>query len=65
MANLTHLFKIGQKVRCKNDDFDAVEKFDDGIVKEVHEDHIIINLTELDVDMYYEEGFNLDMVYPA
>lgn len=65
MANLAHLFKVGQKVRCKNDDFDAVKKFEDGIVKEVHEDQIIINLTELDVDMYYEEGFNLDMVYPA
>ena len=24
MANLTHLFKVGQKVRYKNDDFDAV-----------------------------------------
>jgi hypothetical protein len=62
--DLTHLFKAGQKVRYRNDDFDAVEKFSDGIVKEVHPDHIIVNLTETDVDMWCEEGFNMDCVYP-
>lgn len=65
MANLTHLFKVGQKVRCKNTDFDATTLFDDGVVKEVYEDHIIIHLTELDIDAWYEEGFNMDCVYPA
>jgi uncharacterized protein Veg len=64
MANLTHLFKVGQKVKCKNDDFDSLQKFDNGIVTEVYPDHIIVNLTELDVNMWYEEGFNMDMVYP-
>ena len=65
MADLTHLFKAGQKVRCKNDDFDAAEnEFNKGVVKEVYPDHIIVSLTDLDVDMYYKEGFNLDLVYP-
>ena len=65
MANLTHLFKVGDKVKYRNDDFDAVQKFSDGVVKEVHADHIIVNLTGCGVDMWCEEGLNMDCVYPA
>lgn len=64
MANLTHLFEVGQKVKCKNTDFDATKEFEDGIVKKTYEDHIIVHLTDLDIDMWYEEGFNMDCVYP-
>lgn len=59
MANLTHLFKIGQKVRVNCDG-----KFFNGTVKETHEDHIIVDVPEISNHMYYEEGFNLDTVYP-
>lgn len=64
MANLTHLFKVGQKVKYKNDDFDAVKKFTDCVVKETHADHIIITDTETNTDLYIEEGFNMDCVFP-
>ena len=64
MANLTHLFKVGQKVRYKNNDFDAVEKFLDCVVKETYADHIIITYLKTDTDLWIEEGFNMDCVYP-
>lgn len=59
MANLTHLFKIGQNVKLNMDG-----KFFKGIVKETYEDHIIINVPEISDHCYFEEGFNLDTVYP-
>lgn len=65
MANLTHIFKVGQKVKCRNTDFDAIKKFNDGVVKEVYEDHIIVHITELDIDVWYEEGLNMGCVYPS
>ena len=64
MANLTHLFKVGQKVRYKNDDFDAVKKFTDCVVKETYTDHIIITDLETNTDLWIEEGFNMDCVFP-
>lgn len=59
MANLTHLFKIGQNVKVNMDG-----KFFKGTVKETYEDHIIINVPEISDHCYFEEGFNLDTVYP-
>ena len=59
MANLAHLFKIGQNVRVNMDG-----KFFKGTVKETYEDHIIINVPEISDHCYFEEGFNLDTVYP-
>ena len=41
MNDLTHLFKIGQKVRC---DMDGV--FHKGTVREIYEDHIIVNIPD-------------------
>ena len=64
MSDLTHLFKVGQKVKYKNNDFDAVKKFIPCIVKETYVDHIIITDTETETDLWIEPGFNLDCVYP-
>ena len=42
MSNLTHLFSVGQEVRCN---FDG--SFHKGTVKETYEDHIIIDVPEI------------------
>ena len=42
MANLTHLFSIGQKVRCK---LDGV--FYKGKIKETFVDHIIVDIPQI------------------
>ncbi len=64
MAALTHLFEIGQHVKYKNDDFDAVKKFIPCVVKETYPDHIIITDTETNTDLWCEEGLNMDCVFP-
>lgn len=64
MANLAHLFKVGQKVKIRNNDFDALHKFSDGVVKETHEDHIIVTETKTNTDGWYEEEFNIELIYP-
>ena len=64
ISNLTHLFKVGQKVTYRNNDFDAVKRNILCIVKETYSDHIIITDTETDTDLWIEEGFNMDCVYP-
>ena len=60
MADLTHLFKVGQHVKYKNEDFDAVNKFVPCIVKETYPDHIIITDTETNTDLWCEEGYNME-----
>lgn len=64
MANLNQLFYINQKLKIKNKDFDLVKIFHNGIVKEVYEDHIIVTNTDLGVDGWYEEGYNIDCLFP-
>lgn len=64
MANLAHLFHVGQKLKIRNDDFDSLQKWDDGVVKETYPDHIIVTETKTNTDGWYEEGFNIDMLYP-
>ena len=59
MANLTHLFHTEQKVMC-NTEIGLLW----GTVKEVYEDHIIIDIPEISDHMWYEEGWNLSEVYP-
>ncbi len=59
MANLTHLFKENQKVMVSVDG----EMFA-GIVKETFEDHIIVNVPEISDHMWYENGLNMDHVFP-
>ena len=65
MADLTHLFKVGQQVRYKNTDFDTVKKFSDCVVKETYTDYLIITDTETNTDLWIEEGFNMDCVFPV
>ena len=64
MADLTHIFKVGQKVRCMNDDFDSLRNWHIGTIKEVYKNHVIIDIPEISDHCWYEEGFNLDKVYP-
>ena len=64
MSDLTHLFKVGQKVTYRNNDFDAIKRNIPCIVKETYPDHIIITDTETNTDLWIEEGFNMDCVYP-
>lgn len=64
MTNLTHLFKVGQKVKILCESFDGKKCFEDGEVKETHADHIIVTNNEVDIDGWYEEGFNIDRIYP-
>ena len=59
MSDLTRLFKIGQKVKCN---FDG--KLHDGTVKETYIDHIIVDVPDISEHCYFENGFNMDCVYP-
>lgn len=59
MANLTHLFNVGQKVRCR---LDGV--FYKGTVKETYEDHIIVDVPVISDHCWFEEGWNIGDVYP-
>lgn len=42
MSKLQHLFKVGQNVKCRIDGI--MQK---GIVTEVHDDHIIVDIPEI------------------
>ena len=59
MANLTHLFKIGQKVKCNLDG-----KIHNGTVKEIYPGYIIVDIPDVSDHCYFENGFNMDCVYP-
>lgn len=59
MANLTHLFSTGQKVRCK---LDGV--FYKGKIKETYDDHIIVDIPQISDHCWFEDGWNIEDVYP-
>ena len=59
MSDLTRLFKNGQKVKCSMDG-----KLHSGTVKETYADHIIVDVSDISDHCWFEEGFNLDCVYP-
>lgn len=59
MSDLRHIFKIGQKVKCN---FDGT--FYEGVVKETYADHIIVDVPDISDHCYFEEGFNIDCVFP-
>lgn len=63
MANLMHLFHVGQKVKFKNEEFGTVN-FIDCVVSQVYEDYIIITDTLTDTKLYCENGFNMECVHP-
>lgn len=60
MSNLTHLFKVNQKVKCNMDG-----KFYDGTVTEVYTDHIIVDIPQISDHCWFEQDFNLDCVHPV
>jgi hypothetical protein len=59
MADLTRLFKTGQKVRYK-----CEGKFYKGTVKETYADHVIVDVPEISDHCWFEEDFNLDCLFP-
>ena len=59
MNNLTHLWKVGQGCYAI---LDGIKRH--GTIKEVFEDHLIVNLPGISDHCWYEEGFNLDTLYP-
>ena len=59
MSNLMHLFKVGQKVKCSMDG-----KLHSGTVKEIYIDHIIVDVPDISDHCYFENGFNMNCVYP-
>ena len=59
MANLEHLFSVGQKVRCN---LDGV--FYKGTVKETFTDHIIVDIPKISDHCWFENGWNIENVYP-
>ena len=58
-ANLTHLFEIGQKVKCEMDGI-----LYSGTVKETYTNHIIVDVPGISDHCYFENGYNMDCVYP-
>jgi len=59
MSNLRHLFKIGQMVFCRADGI-----FYKGEVKEMYENHIIVDIPEISDHCWFENGFNIGDVFP-
>lgn len=59
MSDLTHLFTVGQKVRCKMDGV-----FYKGTVTETYTDHIIIDIPDISNHCWFENGFNIGDVFP-
>ena len=59
MSNLTHLFSVGQKVRCNMDGV-----FYKGTVKETHTDHIIVDIPDISDHCWFENDLNMDCIYP-
>ena len=60
MSKLQHLFKVGQNVKCNMDG--TMQK---GIVTEVHDDHIIVDIPEVSDHCWFESGFNIGDVQPV
>ena len=60
MSDLTHLFKVGQKVKCNMDG-----KFYDGVVKETYTNHIIVDIPKISNHCWFENDFNIEDVYPS
>lgn len=60
MADLTHLFKVGQIVKCRLDG-DAYT----GTVKETYTDHIIVDIPDVSDHCWFESGFNIGDVQPV
>ena len=65
MADLTHLWKIGQKVVWVVDEWDTVTPLRyKGTIKEVYPDHVIVDIPDVCDGCFFEQGFNMDTLYP-
>lgn len=60
MSDLTHLFRVGQVVRCRFDN-----DFCMGTVKETYTNHIIVDVPEVSDHCWFENGFNISCVQPV
>lgn len=60
MSDLTHLFNVGQKVRCNLD-----KKFYYGTVIKTYTDHIIVDIPEVSDHCWFETGLNIEDVQPV
>ena len=60
MADLTHLFKAGQIVRCRLDGDTYT-----GTVKETYTDHIIVDIPDVSDHCWFESGFKIGDVQPV
>jgi len=49
MADLTHIFKVGQRVKCRMD-----EDIHDGVIKETFKDHVIIDIPDVSDHCWFE-----------
>lgn len=58
MSDLTHLFRIGQKVRCRFDD-----KMYQGTVTETKADHIIVDVPSISDHCWFDRDM-LENIYP-
>ncbi len=56
MADLTHIFHVGQKVRVFVAD-DIWQKWHKGTVKETHEDYILVDVPDICDHMQYENDY--------
>lgn len=61
MADLTHLFKIEQKIRYYDPD---TGKWHKGKIKETYPDYVIADIPDISDHCWFEENFNLEYLYP-
>lgn len=57
MSDLTHLFRVGQSVHCN---FDG--RLHQGVVKETHQNYIIVDVPDISDHCMFENGVNMDCV---
>ena len=63
MSDLTHIYKVGQKVRVRmGDEIDGFYMYG-GTVKEISKDHIIVSVPEISDHCWFENGLNINDVY--
>lgn len=59
MSDLTHIFKVDQKVKCNLDG-----AFYDGTVKEISKTYVIVDIPGVSDHCMFETGVNMDCIYP-
>ena len=64
MADLTHIFHVGQKVRVFVAD-DIWQKWHKGTVKETHEDYILVDVPDICDHMQYENDYPMRRKTPC